>query len=110
LEIALLHFVQTLVILLGVFLIFRFVDFNIKIVDSDFNTPVNLEGEKFDIERKLKDRQFDERIQRLKDEVALEQLIKPINASKPAQELHPMVHNLPHDEIYSTYDKEEYSI
>lgn len=107
-EIALLHFVQTLVILLGVFLIFRFVDFNIKIVDSDFNTPVNWEGE--NIEQKLKDRQFDERIQRLKDEVALEQLIKPINASKPAQELHPMVHNLPHDEIYSTYDKEEYSI
>ncbi len=49
---------------------------------------------------------FDERIARLKEEIAAKRVAAPY-VSTPAEELHPDVHNLPH-EIINPYQSKEY--
>lgn len=54
----------------------------------------------YEIEKLEREAKFDERIERLKNEIAEEH---PINThSEPAEELHPNVHNIPHEVIKDT--------
>lgn len=54
-----------------------------------------------EIDIRLRDIAFDNRIERLKAELSYKQHIN--THSTPAEELHPLVHNLPHDSI-NTYN------
>jgi seryl-tRNA synthetase len=66
-------------------------------------TPQLTSYEKMRLQR---EEAFDERIARLKDEIAAKRPAVPY-ASMPAEELHPDVHNLPHD-IIDTYRSKKY--
>lgn len=61
----------------------------------------------YELERLNREEKFDERINRLKEELAFQQNI--IRQGIPADELHPLVKNLPHDIIrkYIEADIEE---
>lgn len=56
----------------------------------------------YELERLEREEQFDNRINRLKDELAQQQHI--IRTGIIADELHPSVHNLPHDSVQTKYD------
>lgn len=56
----------------------------------------------YELERLKREEEFDNRINRLKEEIAEQQII--IRKGTSADELHPLVHNLPHDIIEKKYD------
>ena len=56
----------------------------------------------YELERLEREEEFDERINRLKEELSNQQQI--IRKGVSADELHPLVHNLPHDIIQNKYD------
>jgi competence protein ComGC len=60
----------------------------------------------YELERLAREEQFDARISALKDELALQQNI--IRKGVTADELHPLVHNLPHNVIGEKHDLESY--
>jgi predicted Holliday junction resolvase-like endonuclease len=83
--------------------------------NTDSNTSSFDEREltSYEIERLKRERAFDERILKLQTEVnqyksdeRIAKLQTEVNQykSKPAEELHPLVHNLPHDVIKTRYD------
>ena len=56
----------------------------------------------YELERLEREEEFDSRINRLKDELSQQQNI--IRKGVTAEELHPSVHNLPHDTVHTKYD------
>ena len=56
----------------------------------------------YELERLEREEEFDKRIERLKEEMAEQQQI--IRRGTIADELHPLVHNLPHDAVQTVYD------
>ena len=56
----------------------------------------------YELERLEREEEFDSRINRLKDELSQQQNI--IRKGVTAEELHPSVHNLPHDTVQTKYD------
>lgn len=56
----------------------------------------------YELERLEREEEFDERINRLKEELAEQHNV--IRKGTTADELHPLVHNLPHDSVQTKYD------
>jgi CII-binding regulator of phage lambda lysogenization HflD len=56
----------------------------------------------YELQRLEREEKLDERVNRLKDELALQRRIT--HQATVADELHPMVHNLPHDVIDKKLD------
>ena len=56
----------------------------------------------YELERLEREEEFDARINRLKDELAQQQFV--IRKGVTAEELHPSVHNLPHDTVQTKHD------
>lgn len=56
----------------------------------------------YELERLEREEEFDSRISRLKDELSVQQRV--LYRGIPAEELHPLVHNLPHDTVQTKYD------
>ena len=56
----------------------------------------------YELERLEREEEFDKRINRLKDELSQQQ--KVIRHGFTADELHPSVHNLPHNTVQTKYD------
>lgn len=79
----------------------------IKSLISPFNTPQNKEVHEeltsYELERLEREQEFDERINRLKDELAQKQEHME-RFGTTADELHPLVKNLPHNNIPSNTD------
>lgn len=60
----------------------------------------------YHIMRTEREEMLDQRTQRLKEEIAMERSSCKRSATT-AEELHPAVHNLPHDGVFFNFDKEE---
>lgn len=56
----------------------------------------------YELERLEREEEFDKRINRLKSELSEQQNI--LRRGITAEELHPLVHNLPHDTVQTKYD------
>jgi len=93
----------------GVYLLYRLVAFIDEFVEVDTSTPPEEKGEDEqqlslqDLERMERDREFDERIRGLKEELAMQQDVKERKGTE-AQILHPGIQNLPHDDVQTKYD------
>lgn len=86
-----------------------------KVIQALTNVPMNAdrtsdehiqELSSYDVDKLERDKAFDERIAQLKEELASQQPTKPSDerVGTPAEELHPLVHNLPHDTVKNYYD------
>lgn len=63
---------------------------------------INAELSPAEKERMQRNIEFDRRIHRMTKEIADEHITE--RHGSPAEELHPMVHNLPHDAVLRTHD------
>ena len=84
-----------------IYMVSKKLDNVIKKVSSD-DERVKNELSTYELERLEREEEFDERINRLKEELSNQQKI--IRKGVSADELHPLVHNLPHDAIQTKYD------
>lgn len=74
----------------------------IQIPDEHQSTFDKRELTSYELERLEREEQFDQRINRLKEELAAQNDI--LRRGTSADELHPLVHNLPHDSVQTVYD------
>lgn len=74
-------------------------------VSSD-SSAVREQLTSYELERLEREDLFDKRIKNLKEEVSKQSDI--IRRGVPAEELHPLVHNLPHDAVETRYDLPDY--
>lgn len=68
------------------------------IAGSDVPTPSEEDEIQKEVEKR--DKEFAERIERLKEELSMNTLYIHNPDLNPAEELHPFVHNLPHDAVH----------
>lgn len=78
----------------------------LKEIQSTLNYIAGVEGPSESEEDELqvaiekRDREFAERIEKIKNELAAGAAVYDAGYGTPAMELHPNVHNLPHDAVY----------
>lgn len=97
----------TLIFVLNILIIITLVHFQTKRIINTTNSIQNSNMRKeqlttYELERLEREEEFDDRISRLKDELASQQRI--IHNSTIAEELHPLVKNLPHNAIKTNND------
>ena len=74
----------------------------LQITDERTSTSFKEQLTSYELERLEREDEFDERIAKLKEELANQQHI--LHIATTAEEFHPLVKNLPHDIIKTKYD------
>ena len=94
--------------LMGVIVLLLRVERRVRLIEEEMEDECILSS--YEVERIEREGKFDARINKLKEDIALKQ-VEQIHTDNPAIELHPDVHNLPHDVVrqMGKYEVEEYA-
>jgi len=104
-NIYILFFISHIIIMFLLFLIYKKLTQKKDGIYEDYDINFDDDMDEYEVERIQREKDFDDRIEKLKHELASRVEINPLlPTSRPADELHPQVFNLPHDTINKNYN------